>query len=165
MGWATALSFDVLKRWLEKGEQPQAQYFRFFTYWALTFLFFFIWIYHGLIPKIVAMHPVEIKMFQQALSLSTMNAKTGLIILGLCEVAFGLLWLFFRNKRRLFFAQIILFLLLTTGVIAGDYSNLNHPFSPLTFNLALFTLSVIGLTISRDVPSTKHCRRRRLGVE
>ena len=51
IGWATALSFDVLKRWLEKGESPRSQYIRFFSSWMITFLFFFIWTYHGLMPK------------------------------------------------------------------------------------------------------------------
>ena len=30
IGWATALSFDVLKRWLETGESPAFQFRRFF---------------------------------------------------------------------------------------------------------------------------------------
>ena len=36
IGWATALSFDVLKRWLEKGEAPRSQYIRFFSTYLIT---------------------------------------------------------------------------------------------------------------------------------
>ena len=36
IGWATALSFDVLKRWLEKGEAPRSQYIRFFSTYMMT---------------------------------------------------------------------------------------------------------------------------------
>ncbi|WP_411788420.1 hypothetical protein [Halobacillus rhizosphaerae] len=37
IGWATSVSFDVLKRWMEKGEAPGSQYIRFAIYWMLTF--------------------------------------------------------------------------------------------------------------------------------
>ena len=36
IGWATALSFDVLKRWLEQGEAPRSQYIRFFSTYLMT---------------------------------------------------------------------------------------------------------------------------------
>ena len=36
IGWATALSFDVLKRWLEQGEAPRSQYIRFFSTYMMT---------------------------------------------------------------------------------------------------------------------------------
>ncbi|WP_330583374.1 SRPBCC family protein [Sporosarcina obsidiansis] len=39
MGFATALSFDVLKRWLEKGEAPASQYQRYFMTQLLTVFF------------------------------------------------------------------------------------------------------------------------------
>lgn len=161
MGWATALSFDVLKRWLEKDVQPRLQYFRFFTQWALVFLFFFIWMYHGLIPKLFIQHEAEIAMFQQGLLLTEDNAKIGVVIFGICEVLFGLIWLTFRNKRPLFLLQAVLFPLLTLGAIIADPITLYHPFSPLTFNLALFILSIIGWAVSKEVPTAKQCKRSR----
>ncbi|WP_279401340.1 hypothetical protein [Piscibacillus salipiscarius] len=39
MGWATALSFDVARRWLETGETPSVQYVRFFSTWLIAILF------------------------------------------------------------------------------------------------------------------------------
>ena len=47
MGWATALSFDVLKRWIEKGELPASQYQRFLITSLISVLFFFVWFYQG----------------------------------------------------------------------------------------------------------------------
>jgi hypothetical protein len=44
MGWATALSFDVLKRRIEKGESPRTQYVRVFSNAIVTMLFFFVWL-------------------------------------------------------------------------------------------------------------------------
>src|SRR5699024_7787066 len=62
MGWGTALSFDILKRWLGKEESPAMQYMRFLMTYGLTLFFAFVWVYHGLVPKIMAMHPEEIMM-------------------------------------------------------------------------------------------------------
>src|SRR5699024_10677584 len=66
IGWGTALSFDVLKRWLEKGEAPKLQFLRFFFTYGISYLFVFIWLYNGLIPKLLAKHPDEIHMTSQA---------------------------------------------------------------------------------------------------
>lgn len=67
MGWATALSFDVLKRWLEKGESPASQYRRFFLTIFISILFCIIWVYHGLVPKIIVQHPTEVVLVKNIL--------------------------------------------------------------------------------------------------
>ena len=155
IGWGTALSFDVFKRWLEKKEAPRSQYVRFLTYWILTFLFAFIWIYHGMIPKLIAMHPEEV-------SLATnpwVAAESAVLIAGLVEICFGFLWLMLRNKEVLFQFQMIVFPLLTLAAVSADFQVLMHPFSPLTYNAALFVLSLIGMMVSDDIPSAKSCKR------
>src|SRR5699024_11897750 len=75
IGWGTALSFDVLKRWLERDELPYSQYLRFFGSWLIAFIFFFIWTYHGLMPKLIYTHPAEIAMFQNALPITANQAS------------------------------------------------------------------------------------------
>ena len=160
IGWGTALSFDVLKRWLEQGEAPKSQYIRFFTYWMLTLLFFFVWMYHGLIPKVWFMHEAELSM-TSALLTDGMNASMIVVGVGVAEMIFGALWLFVSKRRWLFKLQTLAFPLLTLGAVLGNPSTLTHPFSPLTFNLSLFILSVVGLMISRGVPTAKSCKRKR----
>ena len=93
IGWGTALSFDVLKRWLEKGESPRSQYFRFFTTYGLAILFAFIWIYHGLIPKIIGNHPDERRMLANTLPIADSQITAIMIGIGVAEVLFGVLWL------------------------------------------------------------------------
>ncbi|MDP4550137.1 DoxX-like family protein [Alkalihalobacillus macyae] len=160
IGWGTALSFDVLKRWLEKGEAPRSQYSRFLSYWMLILLFFFVWVYHGLVPKVVSMHPVEVSM---AASLLPPNFEASSVVyaIGMSEILFGCLWLFIRKREWLFRIQILAFPILTISAIIADPSTLTHPFSPLTFNSSLLVLSVIGLMMSRDVPSARSCKRKR----
>lgn len=161
IGWATALSFDVLKRWLEKGEAPRSQYFRFFSTYGMAILFAFIWMYQGLIPKMIGMHPEERAMVGSAFSFSEGQLTMAIFIIGALEVLFGLLWLFYRRKKQLFALQLLIFPLLTIAAILAVPATAVHPFNPITFNLALIVLSAIGLIVSKDVPSAKRCKRNR----
>lgn len=161
IGWATALSFDVVKRWLEKGESPRSQYLRFFCNWMITFLFFFIWTYHGLVPKIIYSHPEEIMMLQDFISMNTHSAKLITMLIGIGEILFGITLLWCRNKRILFIIQMIAFPFLASSALSTNLEYFAHPFSPLTFNLALIVLSVIGFLLYKDIPSAKSCKRKR----
>ncbi|HZG69946.1 MAG TPA: DoxX-like family protein, partial [Chondromyces sp.] len=157
----TALSFDVLKRWLEKGEPPSSQYIRFFNSWLIYFLFFFIWVYHGLVPKLLVTHPVEMNMVTSLLSLSAGEAYWMVIGIGIGEIIYGLTWLLYRHKRRLFILQFILFPALTLSSIVASPSILVHPFTPLTLNSSLLVISIVGYLISKDLPTATSCKRRR----
>lgn len=161
IGWGTALSFDVLKRWLEKGESPSSQYFRFFTNWFISFFFCFIWFYHGLVPKLIFMHPDEISMVRNLAPLSFDSAYWIVFITGIVEVIFGLFWLNYKNKRILFGLQLIVIPLLTLIAITAQPSSLAHPFNPLTFNISFLILSIIGFFLSNDIPTATTCKRKR----
>ena len=262
MGWATALSFDVLKRWLEKGENPASQYRRFFLTTLISILFCFVWLYHGLVPKIIVQHPTEVMLVEKILErdlhqpgeselepskigvepsetklepseselgpsetvvkpsesklglsetelepsqsgvklsrtevepsksgnklsepneesskiemnlskttakpsievVSSGNANKIVIGIGIAEVLLALCWLLSRRKRILFGAQIILFPLLTIGTLLTEMTLAAAPFNPVTFNLALWVLSIVGLIISKDMPSARSCILKR----
>lgn len=161
MGYATALSFDVLKRWLEKGEAPASQYRRFFTTQLLTIFFAFLWIYQGLVPKLIAMHPEEKAMVASGLSLSDGQTTIVVLMIGAAEVLFGLFWLMYRRKRHLFILQMVAFPLLTIAALVAVPETAIHPFNPVTFNLSLIVLTGIGLLFSRDIPTAASCKRKK----
>ncbi|PID01096.1 hypothetical protein CSV67_15930 [Sporosarcina sp. P2] len=161
MGYATAVSFDVLKRWLEQGETPISQYRRYFTMHLLTVFFAFLWIYQGLVPKLLAMHPQEKAMIASSLSLSDASATTVVYVIGLAEVVFGVVWLLYRNKRHLLFLQIVAFPLLTIAALVVAPETAIHPFNPVTLNVALIVLTSIGILRSKDVPTATSCKRKR----
>src|SRR5699024_9809943 len=159
MGWGTALSFDVLKRWLEKDENPTSQYMRFISTTMLTMFFAFVWVFHGLVPKIIAMHPEELFMTGKLFPVAEPLLQKVIIGIGMIEIIFGLVWLFYPYKRHLFALQFVLFPVLMLSAITSDIQMAAHPFSPVTFNIALSLLSVIGFIASKDVPTAKHCQR------
>ncbi|MBC5637441.1 DoxX-like family protein [Ornithinibacillus sp. BX22] len=161
MGWATALSFDVLKRWMEKEETPASQFIRFFSHVMLSIFFMFIWLYHGIVPKLVAMHPEEMMMVTNTLPLTMKQGELIVLTVGVIEVLIGIIWIFYPYKRRLFYIQAILFPVLMLAAIVSNVEYLVQPFNPLTFNLALFVLSIIGIVISKDVPTARNCNRKR----
>lgn len=161
MGWATALSFDVLKRWIEKGELPRTQYIRFFSTLLITVLFFFIWVYQGLVPKIIAKHPEEVAMLSSLSSMEINTAVKAVGVVGILEVLFGLIWLLYRNKRHLHLLQIVVFPLLTVSALMADPAISVHPFNPVTFNASLWILSILGFVLAKEVPTATSCKRSR----
>lgn len=161
IGWGTALSFDVLKKWLENGESPASQYTRFWMSWIIMFLFSFIWIYHGLVPKLIFKHPTELLMIDHLNPFSAESSYWIVLFIGFMEVILGLLWLFYRRKKVLYQLQMILFPILTVGSIIVQPAIMTHPFNPLTFNLSLFVLSIIGFYLVKDIPTATTCKRKR----
>lgn len=161
MGWGTALSFDVLKRWIEVGESPKTQYRRFFAFYAICFLLAFVWLYQGLVPKVLLQHPLEIDMLM-ALSPLTMNqATTAIVWVGLAEILFACLWLVPKFQKRLLQLQVVLFPFLTLSAILAEPSVATAPFNVITLNGALWIVSIIGLLLTAQLPSVKSCKRKR----
>ncbi|MCA1054121.1 DoxX-like family protein [Rossellomorea aquimaris] len=163
MGWATALSFDVLKQWIEKGESPRSQYIRFFSSAMITMLFFFVWLYQGLVPKIIARHPEEVSMLSSLAPLEGSDAVKAVVIIGILELLFGLVWLLYPKKRHLHAIQIVVFPVLTIGAVMADPAVSTHPFNPVTFNASLWILSIIGFLLAKDLPTAARCKRTRKG--
>lgn len=161
IGWATALSFDVLKRWLETAEPPAQQYRRFFAYWSVVILFIVVWFYQGWVPKIWQMHPQELSLFQASTGLSTPMAQQGVLLLGIIEVLIAVLWFFPKLHKPLFSIQLIAFPFLTGMALLADYKTAFSAFNVVTFNLALWVLSIIGFMLLKNVPSAKTCKRKR----
>ncbi len=159
IGWATAWSFDALRIWLEKGFHPRTLIQKSFIYSILCLLFAFIWIYQGLVPKVMAVHPEEVRMLTELIP--TNHGEQAIRIIGFLEIAFGVLWLLPFWKRKLFLFQALLLLLLTISAVVAAPESLVHPFNPISFNSSLLVASLIGYTISDTLPSAKRCVRKR----
>lgn len=160
IAYGTALSFDVLKRWLEQGESPKTQYRRFFACILIYAAMAFIWAYQGIVPKLLLMHPEEVAMVQY-LTLDKSEITLWVVrAVGVLEVLFAMVWLLPFHKKRLLQLQVIGFPILT--IIAYTVgATITAPFNMFTFNVALFILSIIGVLLVYEVPSTKSCKRKK----
>ncbi|MDQ0427268.1 hypothetical protein QOZ98_000093 [Planomicrobium stackebrandtii] len=161
MGWGTALSFDVLKRWIEMGESPKTQYRRFFAFYAICFLFAFVWLYQGLVPKFLTQHPLEISMLTQLSPLTAAQGSTAIIWIGGAEMLFACLWLVSKLQKFLLKLQIVIFPFLTLSAIIAAPTVAIAPFNVITLNATLWILSIIGLLLHEQLPSANSCQRKR----
>ncbi|HHT7139820.1 DoxX-like family protein [Bacillus cereus] len=162
LGWATAWSFDALKLWLEKGLHPRLLIRRTMTYWLVCFLFAFVWMYQGIFPKIIFSHPEEMKMLSAIIG-ATGNSIAILKVIGMLEIIFGIIWLFPVPKQKLFILHI--FMLIALTIVAGFTNIISfiEPFNPITLNVLLMGVSIVGYMNSFDLPSAKNCKRKRKG--
>lgn len=162
LGWATAWSFDALKLWLEKGLHPRLLIRRTMTYWLVCFLFAFVWMYQGIFPKIIFSHPEEMKMLSAIIG-ATGNSIAILKVIGMLEFIFGIIWLFPVPKQKLFILHI--FMLIALTIVAGFTNIISfiEPFNPITLNVLLMGVSIVGYMNSFDLPSAKNCKRKRKG--
>ncbi|MFN2747467.1 DoxX-like family protein [Bacillus sp. z60-18] len=164
IGWATAWSFDALKIWLEKGLHPKLLIQKTAIYWFVCLLLSFIWIYQGLIPKLIMQHPEEISMLS-SLSGGRFPPASLLKLIGLAEMALGILWLFPVCKRKWFLPHIALLVLLTACAGMTDITSFAHPFNPVALNTALIILSIIGYVSAKEIPSARNTIRKRRSFE
>ena len=88
-----------------------------------------------------------------------------MFVLGIGEVAFGLLFLVLWRRRSLFAVNAVLLAALLVSVLPGGGSLLSGPFNPLTLTIAMWALSLIGWWSGRDLPSAGNCLRREPELE
>jgi hypothetical protein len=159
LGWATAWSFDALKLWLEKGFHPQQLFRQFLTYWISSVVIAFVWIYHGLVPKLLAVHPKETEMLGSLIPGIPVHPVVQVI--GICEILFGLLWLLPIKRKKWFLIHIILLCLLTAAAAKADMSIFINPFNPASLHAALIGISIIGWNSAKNLPRAGNAKRKK----
>ena len=154
MGWATAWSFDRLRIWAETGRPPEPT-LAFSLVHAVTRLSMAtIWIWHGLVPKLL----------YQQIDERTMLAQAGLPVgllpwIGGLEILLGALILYGWSWRSIFLANIAFMVLATVAVALNSPAYLTAAFNPVTLNFAMIALSIVGWLSSAALASSRRCRR------
>ena len=154
MGWATAWSFDRLRLWAEEGQTPESSVAFTVIHGVARIVIAAIWIWHGLIPKLV----------YRSIDEQTMLAQAGvsprlLPWIGGLEIAIGLSFLLTWHRREGFVVNAILMVLATVAVAVNSAEYLRAAFNPATLNLAVIALSVVGWIAAKKLPSARRCRR------
>jgi hypothetical protein len=164
MGWATAWSFDRLRLWLEEGIDPATSAAQALTHAAARCALAFIWVYQGVIPKLVFPDTGEREVLRASGLVPGLESRV-LTAVGIAEVVFGVLFLTLWRTRSLFLVNAVLLVLLALGAAFSQPGLLVAPFNPVTLNLAMIALGVVGYLSSSHLPSSRRCARRRPGGE
>ena len=108
----------------------------------------FVWIYHGLAPKILGPHQDEINL-AVAHGLPADQLSLWLNAAGIAEVLFGIVFLIAWTSRWPFVVSIVILamLLVDVAVVAPQY--LVATFNPVSVNISVIVLSIIGFITAR----------------
>ena len=158
LGWATAWSFDRLRLWIEKSQEPQQAARQALSHALAAATIAFIWIWQGFVPKLAGPHPGELALVLAA-GVPEPWAPAVIRLLGVAEVAIGTFFLVYARRRWPWQVTIALMAIALVGVLIVAPQQFVGPFSPLVLNLLLVVLAVIGLLSLRDLPSARRCRR------
>ena len=158
LGWATAWSFDRLRRWLEQGLEPEAALRQALVHAVARGALAAVWIYQGLVPKLLAPERGELAILR-ATGLLPGHEGSLLAFLGLAEVGLGLAMLARPASRWPLGTTLLVlpgFLLAALYAVPASFL---APFNPPTLILAMAALALIAWWASKDVVSARHCRR------
>lgn len=155
MIWATAWSFDCLKNWIEKGLHPKQSIVAQLSVFIANITLGIIWIYQGLIPKILFTDTGEIEILRQS-GLFSGYEENILTIIGIVEIAFGIALILIQRKP-LQYLNILALLFLTFGAIFSDLMVFTLPFNPFSLNISMIALSVIAILNFSYLPKASNC--------
>ncbi len=156
MVWATAWSFDRLRLWLEDDVSPEASLRGAVAHAGARLGLVLVWLYAGLVPKLLGPHPEELALAGAALP-PGLTPRTAVLALGAVEVALALALLIGWHRRWLFGVSAVA----TVGVVgAGLVARpglLAHPLSPLPLGVAMLGLAAAGYAAGDQLPSARRC--------
>ncbi len=157
LGWATALSFDVLARWVEDGTPPETSYRALLAHAVARVGLVLIWGYQGLVPKLLVGHPAELAPFRR-LGLGAM-AQEAVIALGVLELAVGVALLWRWRSAWLAYLAGLAPVGLTAGAVIADPAVALGPYNPVVTTIGMAALGVVAGSLAGDLPTARNCLR------
>ena len=154
IGWATAWSFDRLRLWIETGIPPELTRTSTLIYNFARLTIVFVWIWHGLVPKLLFHTTDELLMLHAAGLRSAF-----LPWIGGGEVLIGLVGLVFWRWRPYLLLTAAAMIAALAGVAARSPAYLTAAFNPVTLNLPVFALALVAWWAWPCTAFAGRCRR------
>jgi uncharacterized membrane protein YphA (DoxX/SURF4 family) len=107
-----------------------------------------IWIYHGLVPKLLFSSQQEIDMNNRLLPF--LSERTALVSSGISEVLYGLSLLLFFRIKGLVYPTLIFGTMATLALAVTLPHFFKDAFNPFSLNLAIITLAMINLVSAKE---------------
>ena len=114
--------------------------------WTIHITLAVLWVYQGLIPKVLYKAQDEQYIWQQ----QGFDELTSLILMqfsGYIEIIFGMLFLVFKQSKILHFLNILGMLGLSLLIAIIDMRYFQNAFNPFVMNVAMASLSIIALQL------------------
>jgi hypothetical protein len=157
IGWATAWSFDRLRLWTDRGVHPRVSMRLSALHAVARIGVAFIWLWHGLVPKLL-FPSVDEKAMLTAAGLPV----TILPAFAVAELVLAAATLVLWRWRPLFIVNVVAMAAALAGVAWYSPAYLTAAFNPVTLNVAMMLLSIVGYVSSVEIPSASRCLRRPL---
>jgi uncharacterized membrane protein YphA (DoxX/SURF4 family) len=119
-----------------------------------------VWFWHGLIPKLLFRNADELTMLREA----GLSARW-LTWVGMAEILIGILVLCTWRRRSVLLVNAVLMVVATIVVAFWSAEYLTAAFNPVSLNLSVCALSVIGWIASARMPSAARCLRKKPAEE
>jgi len=107
-----------------------------------------LWIYQGLIPKIVFQSAAEIAIWQ-SMGLELHLAKIGVALSGIIEMMFGCSFLLWQRAILIHQLNILGLSGLLVLIMVTNPLQLTTAFNPVVMNIALIALSMLAIQLLR----------------
>jgi uncharacterized membrane protein len=152
-GWGTAWSFDRLRIWLEDGTSPEHQRNQALAHSVSVAGLAGVWIYQGLLPKLISVDPGETVLWMRALGVSERAARRAVRVAGIGEIIAGVVTLRFARSRPLFIGTAAAMPLLALGAAKADPRSFTRAFNPGSLNWAMAALALSAALTNDGIPS------------
>ena len=121
-----------------------------FSYAVCRITIAFVWFYQGLVPKLLYLHEDELAI-SMAAGFSSAGAEQLAMVAGASEIVMSALVLLFWRQRWPLLLTAVAMLGLLVSVVVFQPALLGAAFNPVTVNVAIIALSVVGLQLQRQV--------------
>ena len=121
------------------------------SYNISRFAIAFIWIYHGLIPKLIFQHATELELINKGPLLA--SAENTLLLAGVAEVLIGVCVLLFWNHLWPAYLSLTGFVMLLVASVAISPEHATHAFNPITLTMSAIFFCLIQI-FSKDGKSS-----------
>ena len=155
IGWATAWSFDRLRLWIDRDVSPEISMRMTVIHAVARLGVAFTWMWQGLVPKLLLPNPDE-----KAMIVAAGLPLTLLPVVGALELVFAAASLVLWRWRPLFILNALLMVGALGGVWLRSPAYLVGAFNPVTLNVGMILLSIVGYLAGTEIPSAARCRRR-----
>jgi hypothetical protein len=155
LGWATAWSFDRLRLQIEEGLDPRVAFRLSAINACARIAIAFVWLWQGLLPKLI-FHNAD----EQSMMASSHLSVALVPIVGIAEVAIAVCAILSWRRRSFFLFNVAAMVVALVAVAITSPMYLVAAFNPLTLNLAMIALSLVGYIAAAELPSASRCLRQ-----